>query len=141
MKPEQEIKSKVTKKEISECFAELRKLSASVKNFNSYYKRINLKIDGITDFEIIHQSIMVKAEVKLYDDTLKQNQIDYGLAVIGMMSENVYYVLIDENNYTDIRDAIGGLKLGRLTHYEILAQHYLTCEQTRLLSKLKRSKK
>lgn len=137
MKPQQEIKSKVTKKEISECFAELRKLSASVKNFNSYYKRINLKIDGITDFEIIHQSIMVKAEVKLYDDTLKQNQIDYGMKIIRMANPCVIYLLIDENNYIELRNAIGEVDFITLRHYQDLAWKFLHDEQ----SKLKRSKK
>jgi len=142
MKPQQEIKSKVTKKEISECFAELREYGAIVNNFNSYYKRINLKIKGTPDFEIIYKDFLFKIECKISDsDTLSQEQIDYGFSIHNLDNYRVYYFIEYGLTFREIKEAILKEDTNTLDTLRMYSYNSLQTEKSNLLSKLKRSKK
>jgi len=142
MKPQQGIKSKVTKKEISECFAELRERGAIVNNFNSYYKRINLKIKGTPDFEIIYKDFLFKIECKISDsDTLSHEQIDYGFSIHNLDNYRVYYFIEYGLTFREIKEAILKEDTNTLDTLRMYSYNSLQTEKSNLLSKLKRSKK
>jgi len=145
--PEQEIKKlinkPVTKKDISECFAELRERGAIVNNFNSYYKRINLKIKGTPDFEIIYKDFLIKIECKISNsDTLSQEQIDYGFSIHNLDNYNVYYFIEYGLTFREIKEAILKEDTNTLSTLRMYSYNSLQTEKSNLQNLiLKRSKK
>lgn len=137
------IETKITKKEISDCFAELRKNGAIVNNFNSYYKRVNLKIEGTPDFEIIYKDMLIKIECKISDsDTLSQKQIDYGFAIYNLDNYRVYYIIEYGLTFRDIRDALLKEDINTLDTLRIYSYNSLQKEQSILKQReAKRQKK
>lgn len=144
---EQEIKKlinkPVTKKDISECFAELRERGAIVNNFNSYYKRINLKIKGTPDFEIIYKDFLFKIECKISDsDTLSQEQIDYGFSIHNLDNYRVYYFIEYGLTFREIKEAILKEDTNTLSTLRMYSYNSLQTEKSNLQNLiLKRSKK
>lgn len=127
---------KVTKKVISECFAELRERGAIVNNYNSYYKRINLKIKGTPDFEIIFKDLLIKIECKISDsDTLSQEQIDYGFSIHNLDNYKVYYFLEYGLTFREIKEAILREDINTLDTMRIYSYNSLQNEKSNLINR------
>jgi len=145
MKPQQEIKSKVMKKEISKSLREIEVRGCGmVLNFSTN-KKNNGYFVGKTDYEIICKHVIVMAELKIGKDKLSQRQIDYANYIISLNRPGIIYVIFNERNYLQVKNAILSQDTTSLYTYETESEKILLLEQERLdklnLSKLKRSKK
>jgi len=96
-----------TKKEISECFANLRKFGYMVMNFNSRQK-LPAGIKGFTDFMIVGKGHIFFIEVKIGKDTFSSEQLEFQSGIKRVTGQNpfVFYAECNEKNYGDIHEAI-----------------------------------
>lgn len=140
--PEQEIKGRIGKKEISKSLREIEtKGCGMVLNFSTN-KKNNGYFVGKTDYEIICKHVIVMAELKIEKDKLSQRQIDYANYVIGLNRPGIVYVIFSEKNYLQVKNAILSQDVESLYAYEKLSEEILLSEQERLTNLiLKRSKK
>jgi hypothetical protein len=97
----------VTKKTISECFANLRKFGYNVYNFNSQKKMIR-GIKGFSDFMITGHGHIFFIEVKLGKDKFSAEQEAFKDEIKYSAERNpfVFYVECSEKNYLQIHEAI-----------------------------------
>jgi len=141
MKPQQEIKSKVTKSDIAKSFKEIEKFGGIVLNFGDN-RRGRKAVTGKADCEIIYHS-MFMIEIKVGKDIFSEKQITYGLKILNLLRVGLYYLIATEDNYSDVKDAILKQDHRALQNMEEYAKVVLVNDYMKLnkKSKLKRSKK
>ena len=96
-----------TKKEISDCFANLRKYGYTVMNFNSQ-KQLIRGIKGFTDFLIVGAGHLYFIEVKIGKDRFSPEQQAFKIEIQYASERNpfVFYMECNEDNYKDIHEYI-----------------------------------
>jgi len=136
-----ETKNKITKKDVSKSFAELRGLpQCIVFNFSSDRKNRGSFI-GKTDYEIVSKYFVAMVELKLYDDKLSDEQISYGERITNIGSDNLIYLIATHENYTHIKSAIASRDMVALRIYKVESSKILVSEKLRISNIKKRIKK
>lgn len=99
----------VTKKMISDCFANLRKWDYLVFNFNNNRKITYGKIQGWTDLVIIGKGCIYFIEVKIRKDKMRDEQNELQTKILEVACNNyspVFYWIATEKNYKDLYEII-----------------------------------
>ena len=98
----------VTKKMISDCFANLRKWDYLVFNFNNNRKITYGKIQGWTDLVIIGKGCIYFIEVKIRKDKMRdeQNELQTKILEVAFLCAPVFYWIATEKNYKDLYEII-----------------------------------
>lgn len=125
---------KVTKKDVNKCFRELRDWqNCIVLNFSSDRKNRGSFI-GKTDYEIVTDCFVVMGELKLYNDKLKIEQINYAEKIINIGSDKLIYLVITEENYLEIKRAIATGDMTSLRIINVQSSKIIIEEKKRLHS-------
>lgn len=103
---------KLTKKDISNKFAELRKNGYLVFNFSSHKKMLG-SCKGFTDLVIMKAGFIWFIEIKLYKDTYSELQLETEKSIRLAVKRNSYikYFLVDEKNVDEVINSIYYLKI------------------------------
>lgn len=100
----EEIKSRITKSDIAKSFKEIEKFGGIVLNFGDNRKG-RKAITGKADVEILYKSLFI-IEIKVGKDKFSDKQIKYAIELLQLKTEGVYYIIANEKNYLNIKDAI-----------------------------------